>query len=68
MIPPEDIEEIAKHGKDSLDLAVSDIVGGKIGIMPASATASNFGKARRSVHAAREDVALSILKMVMNIA
>ena len=60
----ENLEALAKYGKSSLDLTVFDIVGSGIGIIPANATASNFARARRTRSPAREDLALSLLKLV----
>ena len=42
-MPLSKVEDIAKRAGKNLDLTVKDIVGGRIGNVPASATASNFG-------------------------
>ena len=42
---PQQTEKLALRGSSSLDLSVKDIVGSGIGVVPASATASNFAKA-----------------------
>ena len=61
----ENIEALARRGKNSLDLTVGDILGAEgIGMIPSSATASNFGKATRASKPKREDVARSVLFMV----
>jgi len=62
----EEIERLAKRGDASnVDLTVRDIVGGPVGIIPADATASNFGKLHAS--ASREDVAAGIFNMVCQV-
>jgi len=55
--------EKAKRGKlDRVDLTVGDIAGGSLENLPASITASNFGK--MSDEATDEDLALAILNLV----
>lgn len=55
--------EKAKKGKlDRVDLTVGDIAGGSLQNLPASITASNFGK--MSDDATDEDLALAILNLV----
>ena len=57
------LESMASRGDpDKVDLTVADIVGGPIGIIPANATASNFGKLTND--ASEEDVAAGIFSMV----
>jgi type II pantothenate kinase len=58
------VEKTAKKGGrgHDLDLRVRDIVGGGVGKIPASATASNFGKAMRG--SSKTEIASSLLKMV----
>lgn len=59
----EDLENMALGGDSrNVDLTVGDIVGGPIGIVPADATASNFGKLTCGSRA--EDVAAGIFNMV----
>lgn len=59
----EDLENMALRGDArNVDLTVGDIVGGPIGIVPADATASNFGKLTCESRA--EDVAAGIFNMV----
>ena len=59
----EDLESMALKGDaNRVDLLVGDIVGGPIGIVPAEATASNFGKLTRKSDAA--DIAAGIFNMV----
>ena len=61
-----EIEELAMNGDPGkVDLKVSDIVGGPIGIIPSEATASNFG--RIEAEASREDVAAGIFNMVCQV-
>jgi type II pantothenate kinase len=57
----EDVEKIGKT-KKNLDLTVRDIVGRGIGKVPASATASNFGKAKSG--GTKSAIASSLLNMV----
>lgn len=59
--PVEELEALASEGA-GLDLTVSDIVGGGIGVVPADATASHFAKAFDD--ARPEDVAKSLLHLV----
>jgi type II pantothenate kinase len=55
--------EKAKKGKlERVDLTVGDIAGGSLDNLPASITASNFGK--MSDEATDEDIALAILNLV----
>ncbi len=57
------LENIALKGNSNrVDLTVGDIVGGSVGIMPAEATASNFGKLTRN--SSINDVAAGIFNMV----
>jgi len=56
------VEGIAKGAKKNLDLTVRDIVGRGIGKVPASATASNFGKATGK--SGKAAVASSLLNMI----
>ncbi len=60
--PLDEVERLAKKGKSRMDLTVKDIVGSGIGIMPAKATASNFGKAVKS--GSKSEISHSMLKMV----
>jgi len=60
------LENMASRGNTSMvDLTVGDIVGGPIGIVPAEATASNFG--RLADVASGEDVAAGIFNMVSQV-
>lgn len=60
------LEEMAVRGNpNNVDLTVADIVGGPIGIIPAEATASNFGKL--DSHANGDDVAAAIFNMVSQV-
>ncbi|MEM1586197.1 MAG: hypothetical protein QXX99_03030 [Candidatus Bathyarchaeia archaeon] len=57
------LEEMALRGNPSrVDLMVGDLIGGSIGILPADATASNFGKLLSGASA--EDIAAGILNLV----
>ena len=63
------IDELAKKGNiQNIDLSVQDIVGGKIGILPSNATASNFGKSSLSgvegKKLSKEDLALGICNLI----
>lgn len=59
---PENIEALSQKGDLSqVDLTVEDIIGGGIGIIPGSATASNFGKLQ---NARQEDLALGICNII----
>jgi len=60
------LEQMAAHGDLSrVDLTVGDIAGGPVGIAPASATASNFGKVRADPTPA--DKALGLVNMVAEV-
>ncbi|MGE0820768.1 MAG: BadF/BadG/BcrA/BcrD ATPase family protein [Candidatus Binatia bacterium] len=60
------VEQLAAHGDLSrVDLTVGDITGGPVGIVPASATASNFGKIRADPTQA--DKALALVNMVAEV-
>lgn len=60
------LEQMAAHGDLShVDLTVGDITGGPVGIVPASATASNFGKVRSDPTPA--DKALALVNMVAEV-
>jgi type II pantothenate kinase len=61
-MPLAKVEGIAKRAKKNLDLTVGDIVGRGIGKVPASATASNFGRAMAK--SGKPAVASSLLKMI----
>ncbi len=61
-MPLSKVEDIAKKAGKNLDLTVKDIVGGSIGKVPASATASNFGKATGK--SSKPAVASSLLNMI----
>lgn len=68
------IDALARNGDPSrIDLSVGDIVGGAVGMIPANATASHFGKASGIVAGAwvgddgqtgREDVAAALMNLV----
>jgi len=61
-----ELENLAMKGNASrVDLTVRDIVGGPIGMLPAEATASNFGKI--DVDASREDIAAGLFNMVCQV-
>lgn len=56
------IDQLAQQGDlKKIDLSVREIVGGNIGIIPANATASNFGK---MINYSKEDLALGICNLV----
>lgn len=58
-----EISNLALRGvKKNIDLSVGEIVGGNIGILPASATASNFAK--YSENTKKADIALGISTMI----
>ncbi len=60
------LEQMAAHGDlGRVDLTVGDIAGGPVGIVPASATASNFGKVRSDPTAS--DKALALVNMVAEV-
>ena len=60
------LEEIAEKGNaGKVDLTVADIAGGPVGIVPAEATASNFGKLRTD--SSKDDVAAAIFNMVSQV-
>ncbi|HLC47555.1 MAG TPA: hypothetical protein VJI13_00640 [Candidatus Norongarragalinales archaeon] len=59
-----ELEGLMARGHGSLDLTVGDVLGRGLGNIPADATASNFGKTARLDKIQKEDVAISILKMV----
>ncbi|MBU1120270.1 hypothetical protein KJ660_00145, partial [Candidatus Micrarchaeota archaeon] len=59
----EELEEVGRKGKLELDLKVKDIIGKGIGIIPADATASNFGKAMK-IKVKREEIALCLLNLM----
>lgn len=56
------IDQLAQKGDlKKIDLSVKDIVGGDIGILPGTATASNFGKMQKYT---RADLALGICNLI----
>ncbi len=60
-----DLEAYAKRGKPRLDLTVNEAIGGGVGIVPPTATASNLGKVcALSGMPKKEDIALSIITLV----
>jgi type II pantothenate kinase len=60
------LERMAEHGDlGHIDLTVGDIAGGPVGIVPANATASNFGKVRADPSPA--DKALGLVNMVAEV-
>ncbi|MCS7119904.1 MAG: FGGY-family carbohydrate kinase [Candidatus Bathyarchaeota archaeon] len=60
------LERIASQGRaGKVDLTVCDIAGGPVGIIPADATASNFGKV--SADSSKEDIAAGIFNMVSQV-
>lgn len=60
------LEQLATHGDLShIDLTVGDIAGGPVGVAPASATASNFGKVRSDPTSS--DKALALVNMVAEV-
>lgn len=72
----DELERIAKKGKrEKIDLKVRDIMGGAVGIVPADATASNFGKIAfyrakgKSCRGASEksDISQSLFNMVAEV-
>ncbi|MFA6049285.1 MAG: hypothetical protein WC792_05080 [Candidatus Micrarchaeia archaeon] len=69
---PRQIEKLALSGTNALDLAVGDAVGGRIGVVPANATASNFGSLALAAGARgrriwKGDVAWSLLNLVAEV-
>jgi type II pantothenate kinase len=57
------LDTLAKKGDlKKIDLTVADVAGGKVGVVPSDATASNFGKIEDTVE--REDIARGIINMV----
>ena len=63
----EELENLAVKGDaGKVDLTVFDIVGGPVGIVPAEATASNFGKIH-AADASREDLAAGLFNMVCQV-
>lgn len=57
------LEEMALRGDPGkVDITVSDIIGGPIGILPANATASNFGKISDDTRS--EDIVAGIFNLV----
>jgi len=69
MIGTRDFDELenmaGKGDTGNVDLTVYDIIGGPIGIVPAEATASNFGKINTS--ASKEDIAAGLFNMVCQV-
>jgi type II pantothenate kinase len=60
------LERMAAHGDlGHVDLTVGDIAGGPVGIVPANATASNFGKVRADP--SPSDKALALVNMVAEV-
>ena len=60
------LEKMAEKGNASkVDLTVADIAGGPVGIVPAEATASNFGNLKTD--ACRDDVAAAIFNMAAEV-
>jgi len=60
------LEQMAASGDLSrVDLTVGDIVGGSVGIVPATATASNFGKVRADP--TQSDKALALVNLVAEV-
>jgi len=70
MLGTHDFEELedwaVKGDAGKVDLTVFDIVGGPVGIVPAEATASNFGKIH-AADASREDIAAGLFNMVCQV-
>jgi len=57
------LDKLAEKGNlKKIDLTVGDIAGGKIGVIPSDATASNFGKIDDTVE--KEDIAKGLINMV----
>lgn len=61
-MPLSKVEDMAKGSKKNLDLTVRDIIGRGIGKVPASATASNFGRA--AAGSGKPAIASSLLNMI----
>lgn len=60
------LEEMASKGDlRKVDLTVGDIAGGPVGMIPADATASNFGKVDESV--SEEDLAAGVFNLVSEV-
>ena len=60
------LEDMASRGNaNNVDLTVADIVGGPVGIVPAEATASNFG--RLAGTATEDDIAAGVFNMVSQV-
>lgn len=59
--------EMSSHGElDRVDLTIKDIIGGPVGRLPESATASNFGKVGDETRI--EDVAAGLLNVVAQVS
>lgn len=57
------LDKLAEKGDlKKIDLTVGDIAGGRVGVIPSDATASNFGKIDDTVE--KEDIAKGIINMV----
>lgn len=61
----DELEKIAKTGKrEKIDLKVRDIMGESVGIVPADATASNFGKVESNK---KSDIASALFNMLAEV-
>jgi len=60
------LEDMASRGNlHKVDLTVGDIAGGAVGVIPADATASNFGNVSEDV--SREDIAAGVFNLVSEV-
>ncbi len=61
-----EIERMASKGNaNKVDLTVADVTGGSVGIMPANATASNFGKL--GADGDKKDIAAAIFNLIAEV-
>jgi type II pantothenate kinase len=63
---PGEIDALARRGDpNGADLSLADVIGGPIGLLPASATAVNFGRVgRHAIGVSREDLAAALVTLV----
>jgi type II pantothenate kinase len=62
----DELDRLASRGDHRhLDITIGEVVGGRLGALPADGTAANFAKYTRG--AAREDVAASLLNLVAEV-
>ena len=58
-----ELEALARKGSNRLDLTVFDVARSRVGVVPANATASNFGKVETASKARNKDVAASLIRL-----